>query len=500
MLIRRLAGAAGSLVPHASTHASSGSDPVSPSSIGAASSSHTHSQLHDRQHDIAAADHSTTAPAGKFVKTGSSGSIVTADHGLTYTDVGAAAASHTHSQLHDRYHDIAAVDHSTTAPSGKFVKTGVGGTIVTADHGLTYTDVGAAAASHTHSYAPLTHASQHASGGSDPVTLSSIGAAAATHASQHASGGADPVSPESIGAATSSHTHSQLHDRYHDITAVDHSTTASSGKFVKTGAGGAIVVADHGLTYTDVGAAAASHTHSQLHDRQHAVVSTDDHTFPGGTSNFLRADGTWATPPSGGGSSPPWAGNLYGAAFDGNPGFLLEHCQTVGVVSPTPTNIGTSTARCSLFTIPADILVGKIYFYGVGAVTGAYRLAIYNYSTKGQVLPQTTFNTTASTWNTITPGSSFNLYAGVLYVLAVAVSTTSTAAGVLAFGATMASTSGVIAVAPESWPTALRPSSGYVCCALGQFAVTSGALPTTMPSLAAGAAWTGGMPAFWLGK
>lgn len=48
--------------------------------------------------------------------------------------------------------------------------------------------------------APKTHASQHASGGSDPITPAAIGAADRTHASQHASGGEDQITPESIGA------------------------------------------------------------------------------------------------------------------------------------------------------------------------------------------------------------------------------------------------------------------------------------------------------------
>lgn len=37
------------------------------------------------------------------------------------------------------------------------------------------------------------------------------------------------------------------------------------------------------------------------HERLHSVTSTDDHTFPGGTSTYLRADGTWQIPPGGGG-------------------------------------------------------------------------------------------------------------------------------------------------------------------------------------------------------
>lgn len=40
---------------------------------------------------------------------------------------------------------------------------------------------------------------------------------------------------------------------------------------------------------------------SVRHSRQHSVTSTSDHTFPGGTTTFLRADGSFAAPPGGGG-------------------------------------------------------------------------------------------------------------------------------------------------------------------------------------------------------
>jgi hypothetical protein len=44
------------------------------------------------------------------------------------------------------------------------------------------------------------------------------------------------------------------------------------------------------------GKAATGHTHAQLHDRTHSITATQDHVFPGGTTTFLRADGTFATP------------------------------------------------------------------------------------------------------------------------------------------------------------------------------------------------------------
>lgn len=56
--------------------------------------------------------------------------------------------------------------------------------------------------------------------------------------------------------------------------------------------------------------AAIDHTHAQLHDRVHDIDSTDDHTFPGGTTNFLREDGTFAEPPGGTGTDLQTRPNL----------------------------------------------------------------------------------------------------------------------------------------------------------------------------------------------
>ena len=55
-----------------------------------------------------------------------------------------------------------------------------------------------------------------------------------------------------------------------------------------------------GTTGTTV--ALGNHSHAQLHDRQHSITSASDHTFPGGTTNFLREDGTFAAPPGGSGA------------------------------------------------------------------------------------------------------------------------------------------------------------------------------------------------------
>lgn len=65
------------------------------------------------------------------------------------------------------------------------------------------------------------------------------------------------------------------------------------------------VIADTtGLQTALDGKAATSHTHTKSHvtDFQHSIIGAE-HTFPGGTTTFLRADGTFATPAGGGGGA-----------------------------------------------------------------------------------------------------------------------------------------------------------------------------------------------------
>ena len=120
---------------HASTHATGGSDALTPADIGAMAANAT----------------PTPAAHAASHKTGGTDA-------LTASDIGAASATH-------------ASTHAT------------GGT-----DAITPADIGAASTSHH---------STHATGGSDALSASDIGAAAATHASTHEIGGTDAISAAS---------------------------------------------------------------------------------------------------------------------------------------------------------------------------------------------------------------------------------------------------------------------------------------------------------------
>ena len=87
----------GNYPSHASTHASGGSDPITPSSIGAATASHTHSEY-------AASDHNHDSVYAAKVHTHD---YASSNHTHTPESIGAAAASHTHSEYaaSDHNHD-----------------------------------------------------------------------------------------------------------------------------------------------------------------------------------------------------------------------------------------------------------------------------------------------------------------------------------------------------------------------------------------------------------
>jgi len=109
-------------------------------------------------------------------------------------------------------------------------------------------------------------------------------------------------------------TSDQHHAQSHTLTS--HSTRAHSEL---TGVG----ATDHHSNANDhVNSEAAHAWHTAHHTRLHTVTDTSDHTFPGG-STFLRADGTWASPPGGSEAFP--IGAVFIAVVSTNPNTLLGY-------------------------------------------------------------------------------------------------------------------------------------------------------------------------------
>lgn len=231
---------------------------------------------------------------------------------------------------------------------------------------------------------------------------------------------------------------------------------------------------------------------TQLHDRQHSIIASSDHSFPGGGTTFLRDDGTFQS--VGGGSPAAWKGNIVSCWKDGDPNLVLNS-MLHNPIHATPTNISITVARCAFFKLDTAITVNKIRWFGVGATTGFYRVAVYRLSDLARLQILNDFNTTAQAWGN--GAFSVSLAAGVIYFIAVAVDTVGTTAGV----ACHSGTTGRIGILPTAWPGGLQINAASPKIdAMGfcQFAVTTGALPNPAATLALQAAWTGGMPAFFL--
>ena len=100
---------------------------------------------------------------------------------------------------------------------------------------------------------------------------------------------------------------------------------------------------------------------------------------------------------AGSGANPSWYGNLYGAFDSCSPQDLLNHAILSGTVALTPTNLSTSLARIAYFRPPANITVNKIRFYGVGATSGIFQVAIYDGNTLARLTTQLSITTVVNT-------------------------------------------------------------------------------------------------------
>lgn len=226
-------------------------------------------------------------------------------------------------------------------------------------------------------------------------------------------------------------------------------------------------------------------------------IELDKRVLGPGQSLMFTDDAGWFPVPSGGVQTRPWFGVLAGGFSDGDPGHLMYECQRASTIAATPTNIGTSIARCSLFCLPFDLTVNRIRWYGVGATTNVYRVAIYRFSDLARLTAEHAFTTVANTWGNVDTGA-VALTKDTCYFMACSVNATGTTAGPMCMGTTVAATTGQVQSTPAALPGSMAVGSGYMGHYQFQFAVTTGALPNPAATLAAQAAWTGGMPAFWL--
>lgn len=189
-----------------------------------------------------------------------------------------------------------------------------------------------------------------------------------------------------------------------------------------------------------------------------------------------------------------WKGNLVGCVGDGNPNTLLQLMQ-MNTIEATPTLLTASLARISYFRLDKAMTFNKIRFFGIGAVTSIYTMAIYNADTLARVYSSGAFTTAAQAWGSIGTGLNLTLADNQLYFVAVSANAVGTTAGIKCFGAT----TGRIGVLPKSWAGNLDADLSIVApVGQAQFAVTAGAMPDPAATVALLGTMACGMPAFFL--
>lgn len=193
---------------------------------------------------------------------------------------------------------------------------------------------------------------------------------------------------------------------------------------------------------------------------------------------------------------PNWADKIIGCSTL-DPGEQMLQMQRAGNVAPTPTNITTSIARCAVFIPMHDITVNRVRWYGVGATTAVYRIAIYQFDDLTRLTSEIPLTTGVDTWGSVSV-DGLSLTADVPYFIACSVNATGATAGIGAIGGSLGATTGRVNTTPANLPGNMSIGSAYMDTFNFQFAVTSGALPDPAATPAAQAAWVGGMPAFWL--
>lgn len=304
------------------SHRSDTSNPhsVTYSQVGAAASSHTHteSDITDLDHDavkLQGRNISTDAPADgqslvwdngnsvwKPVTVSGSGGTGTSDHG-SLTGLG----DDDHTQYHNdtrgdaRYYTQTQAD-ANYEPKNSNIQTHISST--SNPHSVTYSQVGAAASSHTHDDRYYTETESDAN--FEPKN---------SNIQTHISSTSNPhsVTATQVGAAASSHTHTASNITDFD-TEVGNNTDVSANTTHRGKTDN-----PHSVTYSQVGAAASSHSHteSDITDLDHDAVKIQsrnvDSTAPtdGQALVWDNANSKW-TPGTVAGSSPlTTKGDLY---------------------------------------------------------------------------------------------------------------------------------------------------------------------------------------------
>lgn len=235
------------------------------------------------------------------------------------------------------------------------------------------------------------------------------------------------------------------------------------------------------------------------------VLSTQDEgaVIESDNSNWFitsRPRGGDTTTGTGAGFTPPWvktgSGVIYAAHGDGNPAHLMDLYQMTydkTNASLTATTLTTSKAVARKFRLPKALSVTDVFTFSTGATTGIFRLGIYPVgSGTSRLWDSGTFNTTANTWVTALQGlTPFLLAADTDYWFCVA--------------ATSTSATGAFVTVPNNQNSAFMGADAAPLGGRAQgmgdlvsFSVTSGVLPSTLPSLTA-LAGTPGTPIAWFG-
>ena len=175
-----------------------------------------------------------------------------------------------------------------------------------------------------------------------------------------------------------------------------------------------------------------------------------------------------------------WHGVLYAAEGDCDPHRMLREWQTsCSVYGPTPTQIGMSIARCVMFVPPRNMTLNRVHLFGVASTSALYKFAIYPTTPGGAKLwDSNTVAGASNTWVTISYGLPVSLVAGTPYWFCVTAAGTGATPGFRSRGAQP----GSAFWGPGTYPLGGR---GLLFPEYGQFSVSVGTFPGTLPTVGA---------------